>query len=133
MNNRNKENKDHPLTQREILREKLIIRTKDRSIIMYGIIDDQNPGEYLIPFLDKVHENVLEHSIKALEIDISGLEYINSAGIKDLINWLLKFDAMESDRKYKITFVCDKLSRWQGLSVAMIQKIIPKNIYRKFI
>ena len=129
----NQKTTDMNLTQREMKKQNLLVRVKGNSVIMSGTIDDVNPGSYLVPFLDKVHENILEKGIQAIEIDICCLDFINSTGIKDLIYWLLKVDSQDNNKKYSITFLCDRQSRWHSVSVAMIQKIIPERIYMKFV
>lgn len=121
------------LTHRKIQKQHLLIRAVGFTIILSGIMDDKNPGAYLIPFLDKVHKDIMEKNISAIDIDIRDLAYINSSGIKDIINWFLKIESQDNGPKYSITFLCSRESRWQGLSIAMIQKIIPGRIYREYV
>lgn len=120
------------LTQREVHCQNLVITAGGSSVVFNGIIDDKDPGSYLIPFLDKVHNDILDKHIPEVEIDIHNLTYINSSGIKEIINWLLKIESLNS-RKYSITFRCSRDSRWQGISIAMIQKIIPDRINREYV
>ena len=54
-----------------------------------GTIDLADPGIVLTPFFNVLHGAVVEDGKKDLVFDISGLDYINSSGIKAVIKYVL--------------------------------------------
>jgi anti-anti-sigma regulatory factor len=63
-----------------------------------GSIDQTNPGEFMDPMLDRVHERVLANKVPHVIADFTELQFCNSSGIKALINWVMK----QMDRRRRI-------------------------------
>jgi hypothetical protein len=92
------------------------------TVSLNGEIDDKFPQKILDPFFDKV----LERMEKQVTIDIRGLNFINSSGIKSLVNFLLK-----KRPNSKITILSSLQERWQTTSLSLLQSLDKTNIMIK--
>jgi len=95
------------------------ISAKDNTVILEGDIDQNQPEDFLKPFFNQISSREYE----SLTIDISNLEFLNSAGIKCLLDFL-------SSRipQSKVTIKTDQKKTWQRNSMTVIQSIDEKNI-----
>jgi anti-anti-sigma regulatory factor len=92
------------------------------TVILTGEIDDRYPQEFLDPFFDRVIAKMAEE----VTIDIRELNFINSSGIKSLVNFLLK-----RKPKSKITILSSIQERWQSTSLSLLQNLDCENIIIK--
>ena len=68
-------------------------------------------------FFTELHQYVLEHEIKRVDVDITKLKFLNSAGIKVLIDWIILITELSEDNRYQLFFICDSKSFWQETSI----------------
>lgn len=89
------------------------------TVYFKGELDDQNPGDVLDPFFDAVISQMGD----SITIDISGLDFLNSSGIKCLIGFLSK-------RKpgSKVDIKTDSSKTWQATSIKVMQRLDKDNI-----
>jgi hypothetical protein len=99
---------------------KSVLSVDNSCIKIAGIIDEKMPAEYMKPFFNNVHDEILKNKHKNIIIDITNLEFLNSAGIRELINWVVKIDTLAIEDKYKINFLCNKNNLWQESSISTI-------------
>lgn len=85
-----------------------------------GNIDHADPGEFLDPAFDQVHEQVLAAGIPAVVADFTALQFCNSSGIKALINWVMKQMEMAPEHRYPVKFIYSKKVTWQQTSLKAI-------------
>ncbi|HBD94381.1 MAG: hypothetical protein A2015_00475 [Spirochaetes bacterium GWF1_31_7] len=98
------------------------------EIHISGHLTQKNPGDYLRDFLFKAHNDVLAHGYKTVKINISKLRFLNSSGIKILVDWIIQVSLLPPDKKYAICFVSDRSSLWQESIITTISIIDPTNI-----
>ncbi|MBN2531752.1 MAG: hypothetical protein JXB88_02610 [Spirochaetales bacterium] len=96
-----------------------IISAKGDTIILEGDIDHNDPEVFIKPFFEKV----LSQMHEVLIIDIRNLEFLNSAGIKCLLDFL---KAKPTDTRVLIK--SDKKKTWQQKSMAVIKSLDEENI-----
>ncbi|MBN2533320.1 MAG: hypothetical protein JXB88_10530 [Spirochaetales bacterium] len=89
-------------------------------IILEGDIDHNDPEVFIKPFLEKILSNIPE----LLIIDIRNLEFLNSSGIKCLLDFL-----KAKPPHYKVIVRTDKKKTWQHKSMTVIQSLDKDNIY----
>jgi hypothetical protein len=85
-----------------------------------GNIDQSNPGEFMDPLLDQVHDRVLANRVPSVIADFTDLQFCNSSGIKALINWVMKQMEMPPDSRYPVKFLYSKKVTWQQTSLKAI-------------
>ena len=85
-----------------------------------GAIDHPNPGEFLDPILEKLHDQVLEKKIPKVDADFTNLSFLNSSGIKSLIKWIMKQVELPKERRYPINMIYSGKVTWQQTSLRAI-------------
>ena len=99
------------------------ITEKDEQITLkwIGIIDMEDTNETLSNFLINYHEECKKKNIKVLKSDFTELEFLNSVGIKNIINWI---HAITKDDVYKIYIIYSRNHTWQRVTFSTIQHIV---------
>jgi hypothetical protein len=82
-----------------------------------GTISTVNPALVLNPFVDGVHQHVVDTSAKEIRVDLTQLEFCNSSGFKSFIHWIERIQQLPDARRYKLRFVSTKERRWQRASL----------------
>lgn len=86
-------------------------------VFFKGTISTVNPALVLNPFVDAVHQHVLEAGAKEIRVDLTQLEFCNSSGFKSFIHWIERIQQTPEPRRYKLRFVSTKDRRWQRASL----------------
>ncbi len=82
-----------------------------------GTISTVNPAVVLNPFVDAVHQHILEAAAKEIRVDLTQLEFCNSSGFKSFIHWIERIHQAPEAKRYKLRFVSTKERRWQRASL----------------
>lgn len=82
-----------------------------------GTISTVNPAAVLNPFVDSVHQHVLETGAREIRVDLTQLEFCNSSGFKSFIHWIERIQQAPEPKRYKLRFVSTKDRRWQRASL----------------
>jgi hypothetical protein len=82
-----------------------------------GTISTVNPAVVLNPFVDAVHQHVLESGAKEVRVDLTQLEFCNSSGFKSFIHWIERIQQVPEPKRYKLRFMSTKERRWQRASL----------------
>lgn len=102
-------------------------------VVLKGMLDDENPGVFMEPFIDKVHDSIIEQGLKSITIDITELAYLNSSAIKEIVYWVLKQKNLTDQEVYTITFLCNSQFLWQESSISTIIFLNPDYIKKEII
>lgn len=99
-----------------------VVDGEDGGVVLkfVGTIDHMNPGEFLDPFLDNVHTQVIAHSVPKVEADFTELGFLNSSGIKSLLKWIMKQMELAEDKRYPIKILYSRKITWQQTSLKAI-------------
>lgn len=95
------------------------------EVKLVGEIDVEDPSQEIKPFLNKLHEAIQAASFKNVNVDFLQLSFMNSSGIKELVNWIMKVNVLPPENKYKINLVYSKSITWQVSSLPVLQKLHP--------
>ncbi len=82
-----------------------------------GTVSTPNPAVVLNPFVDAVHQHVLEVGAAEVRVDLSQLEFCNSSGFKSFVHWIERIQQLPEGRRYRLRFVSTKERRWQRASL----------------
>lgn len=96
------------------------LRGEGDTVLISGNIDSQAPSKFLMPFFKDVHNEVISKNIKEIKLDIRKLNFLNSSGIKELVDWILKLDTLPEEQKYVITILTNPELLWQESSISTL-------------
>jgi hypothetical protein len=96
------------------------MRSEGDTVYFSGSINHPRPGEFMEPFIQNVHDTIVQSGLKEIRVDITELRFLNSAGIRELVDWVMKMTALPDDKKYKIQFVCSAEHKWQESSMSTL-------------
>ena len=71
------------------------------------------------------HPAVLQAGLRQVQLDVTGLEFLNSAGIKALVNWLLIIKQLAPASRYFIVLQYDEGITWQGKGLKPLACVAP--------
>jgi len=97
-------------------------------IQFHGHIDDANPGAFLDPALEEIHQQVVAHKLGEVDADFTDLALLNSSGIKSLIKWIMRQTELPEAQKYKIRFLYSSRITWQQTSLKALTYLAPKTV-----
>lgn len=99
------------------------------SVVLRGDSDARDAGAALDDFLvRRVHPAVVTSGLKILQLDVTGLEFLNSAGIKALVNWLLAIKREPQPSRYFIVLQYDEGITWQSKGLKPLACVAPSNL-----
>jgi hypothetical protein len=83
---------------------------------------DLNVKPFVDKFLCEVHAEVCRADLRAVAVDMSGLEFINSSCLKVFVTWITTVQAM-ADGRYHISFTFKPARDWQRRSVDALSRL----------
>jgi hypothetical protein len=102
----------------------LVEAPDDELVLRFrGTIEQANPGEFLDPLLDRIHQEALRRGGARVTADFTELGFLNSSGIKSLIKWVMKQMYLGEDTRYGIRFLYSSRITWQVTSLKAITNL----------
>ncbi|HOP29369.1 MAG TPA: hypothetical protein P5120_08785 [Spirochaetota bacterium] len=98
------------------------------SLIIEGDIDMRDTSINFLPYLLMVHETLVKNKIKSIKLNLLNLTFMNSNGIKSLINWIMKMTELPESERYKINISANTEIAWQESTLPVLQKLFPDYI-----
>jgi len=86
-------------------------------VVFRGTISTPNPGSVLNPFVDAVHQHLLEARAPDARVDLRELEFCNSSGFKAFIHWIQRIAETAEPQRYKLRFLSTPARKWQRTSL----------------
>ena len=96
------------------------MKTEGNTIIFAGSINHPRPQVFMEPFISEVHDAIIEKGIKEVSLDMTDLKFLNSSGIREIVDWVLKMSKLPDSEKYKINFICSAEHKWQESSITTL-------------
>jgi hypothetical protein len=97
----------------------------DATLYIEGNIDVIDPGKFITPYLLKIHEYVTGRCLKEIFVDVRKLYFLNSSGVKALVEWLIKINDAKSDDQYQLNFIININLLWQEKSLNTLKILNP--------
>jgi len=91
-------------------------------VAMKGTVESRDPGASFDPYWSGLDEAVRREGIRQVELDLSGLDFMNSSGILTLVRWMMKVKAQPA---YQIVVRHDQNLTWQKTNVPVLAKLAP--------
>lgn len=98
------------------------------TLFIEGIIETRDPGEILRPFFIDLHKAIIIEGLREFHFDVKKLQFMNSSGIKSIVEWVMYVDDLPLDKQYKIIFHYDHSIMWQESSIKTISMLNPERI-----
>ncbi|MEU2835257.1 hypothetical protein ABZ667_42855 [Streptomyces lavendulae] len=96
------------------------------SVVLRGDADARETGAALNEFLvRKVHPAILRAGFKRIQLDVTGVEFLNSSGIKALTEWLLAIKRQQPQDRYFIVLRYDEGVAWQNKGLKPLSYVAP--------
>lgn len=106
--------------------KKVKIKVHDETVNFYGNVDSQNPAEYLRPFFNELHNKIVANHIKEINLDVTGLDFLNSRGIKEFVVLIKNGQNLNTDQQYTINIIYSSTKPWQEKSFTLLSYFNPK-------
>jgi hypothetical protein len=94
-------------------------------IKMSGIIDMRDPQTLLNPYWEGIDKELVDTGIKEVELDVRGLDFMNSSGIICMVRWLTLAKAHPPEKAYRIVVQHDPTIGWQKKNIPLFLKLAP--------
>jgi hypothetical protein len=107
---------------------KISLRVEGETVFVAGEIDQLSPRDFMAGFLEIVHNMVLSESLPEVKVDVTGLCFLNSSGIKEFLSWILRRNRIPADKKYRINFLFDPTVAWQPITLPRLRDLDPAGI-----
>lgn len=102
--------------------------TEPLTVAFSGRIDDADPGSFMDPALQAIHDEILAQGLREVAADFTELSFLNSSGIKSLIKWIMRQTELDDDQKYKIKLLYSSRVTWQQTSLKALTFLAPKTV-----
>ena len=97
-------------------------------LVLKGDIDMRDTSIEFLPYLIRVHEALLQNNAKNIFLDMLNLTFMNSNGIRSLINWIMKLNELPEDKKYTVHIIANNSIAWQESTLPVLKKLFPDSI-----
>ncbi len=95
------------------------------SLVLSGDIDMRDTSIEFLPYLLRIHDALVQNNVKKLRLDLLNLTFMNSNGIKSMINWIMKLSELPDNRRYKIHIASSSVIAWQESTLPVLCKLFP--------
>jgi hypothetical protein len=93
--------------------------TAPNSVALRGSISSRDPGAELTSFTRSLHDGAVGDRVSELLVDLSGLSFVNSSGIRLFVDWATWLKETK-DPPYVLRFVTDRRITWQRTSFKVL-------------
>ncbi|MCR9142026.1 MAG: hypothetical protein NXI24_07225 [bacterium] len=97
----------------------------EAQLFLKGMLYLEDPAQELLPYLRKFEQELLEHEIKRVMMDLSGLELMSSSSLRILIAFFKDIDQLEPARKYRVHIRYSADRTWQSAQLPMLTTLQP--------
>ena len=92
-----------------------------------GTLDHTDASTAVQPLLLKLHQTLVTEQVKQVRLELFGVDYINSSGLKSFMSWFLKAD-QGGQPAYKINVIFDPKRTWQAVSLGAMAQVAPSTL-----
>jgi hypothetical protein len=71
---------------------------------------------------------MLGEGLPEVKVDVTGLAFLNSSGIKEFLSWILRRNRIPPDKKYRINFLFNPAVAWQPITLPRLRDLDPAGI-----
>ena len=108
------------------------IKFNNDTLVIAGSIDNRDPGKYLNPYFSQLHNDIVDSGIKEIKVDLTQLTFLNSSGIKEFVEWIMKIEQLQENKQYNLVFLTNSELLWQESSISTLVYLNP-DILKKIV
>lgn len=94
-------------------------------LTLSGDIDMRDTSIEFLPFLLKIHDSLVQNNVQKLKLNLLNLTFMNSNGIKSIINWIMKVTELPEKIQYRVYISANTDIAWQESTLPVLQKLFP--------
>jgi len=94
-------------------------------LTLTGDIDMRDTSLEFLPYLLKIHDSLIQNNMKKIKLNLLNLTFMNSNGIKSLINWIMKLTELPEEIQYKVFITANTDIAWQESTLPVLRKLFP--------
>jgi hypothetical protein len=95
------------------------------TVVCQGTLDLQDSAGLLQPDLLRFHDAARVARVLDVRLDMTGMDYMNSSGIKAFMTWFLR---NEKDGGYALEVLYDPQRTWQSVSFKTMARLAAKTL-----
>jgi hypothetical protein len=108
------------VTKTHSLLEHTITRDGERLALALGGSAETEALASLHQILSGLHEEALRTAMKAVVVDLRGLEFASSSCLKAFVTWLQRVQELEDANRYAVVFRSEPKHAWQRRSLGAL-------------
>jgi hypothetical protein len=116
-----------------IKRDDIQMSVRGTIFSIAGSVNISNPAEVLEPYILKLHNQLVDEGIKRITLDLTRLAFLNSSGIREIVNWILLVNALPSEKRYAVHIKYNSKYLWQESSTSTFVYLNPDLITKEVI
>lgn len=109
----------------------VLLEMKDTSLKISGNITSPNPNDFIDPFLSNMHKQIIDRGVKEITMDVTQLSFLNSAGIRCLVDWILLLEELPEDQQYTVNIIYSSKHLWQESSMSTLVYLNPSLVRKE--
>lgn len=90
---------------------------------LQGSLQFRSPAEALGTWLREVHDAILRARLREFQVDVTGLQHVNSSSLFLFIDWARWIANVPQQERYRLNFLTRPAVSWQQLSLPTMQRI----------
>jgi hypothetical protein len=98
------------------------------TVTISGDIDMRDTTQEFLPYLLKIHDALIQNNIMKIKLNMMNLTFMNSNGIKSMINWIMKLTELPIEMQYKVYIISNNDIAWQESTLPVLYKLFPDSI-----
>jgi len=89
-----------------------------------GKLDDEAAQNELRRRLEQLHVSIRDGKIASFNVDVRGLNFVNSSAIRLFVDWIARADTAG----YTLVFFIDRTITWHRLSFSVLKSLAPSRV-----
>lgn len=89
---------------------------------------DMRVSDALDAVFHQLHEEALRRGVSRVDVDMTGLQFMNSSCFKSLVGWIVNLQGTEPASRYQVRFLSDPDLLWQRRSLKTLSCFAPELI-----
>lgn len=98
------------------------------TVVCSGILDVPDACTAIQPQLLALHQALIDHKVPTVELEVQGVDYMNSSGLKSFMAWFLAANQAK-DHPYAIEVAYDPERSWQPISLRPMERLAPRVVH----
>jgi hypothetical protein len=116
-----------------VKREDIQMYVNGTTLSITGNVSMTNPSDILEPYITKLHKKIVEEGIRKVTLDLTRLVFLNSAGIREIVNWILLVNSLPEEKRYSVHIKYSSKYLWQESSTSTFVYLNPDFVSKEVI